>query len=126
MKIDSEEIKALTRIIMEEYHPDSIILFGSQTRGNAGEDSDIDLLVISDREKDLPRPHRGRELRQKLAKTRKPYDLLIYTRAELVRGWLRKAEHDLKNAQIVLQDPARRTGPRVPPSIVSWIPTTSP
>lgn len=53
---------------------------GPKLGGNAGSDSDIDLLVISDREKELPRPHRGRELRRKLAKTLHPFDLLIYTR----------------------------------------------
>jgi len=81
----SKDIDALAKIIVQEYQPDSIVLFGSQARGEAGEDSDIDLLVISDKEKDTPRPHRGRDLRLKLAKTTKAYDLLILTNAELKR-----------------------------------------
>ena len=85
MTTASEAIDTLIRIILEEYHPDSIILFGSQARGDASAASDIDILVVSDREKDVPRTHRGRDLRLKLAKTQRPYDLLIYTKAELER-----------------------------------------
>jgi predicted nucleotidyltransferase len=32
--------------IAREFHPDRIVLFGSHARGTAGEDSDVDLLVI--------------------------------------------------------------------------------
>lgn len=32
--------------IAERFHPDKIILFGSQARGRSGPDSDVDLLVI--------------------------------------------------------------------------------
>ena len=35
----------VTRII-ERFHPDKIILFGSYARGNASPDSDIDILVV--------------------------------------------------------------------------------
>src|SRR5205807_1116362 len=34
--------------IVEKFHPEGIILFGSQARGDAGPDSDIDLLVVMD------------------------------------------------------------------------------
>jgi HEPN domain-containing protein/predicted nucleotidyltransferase len=34
--------------IVKEFHPERIILFGSQARGDAGPDSDIDLLVVMD------------------------------------------------------------------------------
>ncbi|MFZ4617039.1 MAG: nucleotidyltransferase domain-containing protein [Rectinemataceae bacterium] len=80
-----EDIDTLTRLIVQEYQPDSIILFGSRARGEASEESDIDLLVVCDREKDTPRPRRGRELRRKLAKVPYPFDLLIYSREELER-----------------------------------------
>ena len=55
----SEKINRIKEIIVENYHPDKIILFGSCARGDADEQSDIDILVISDREKDLPRYRRG-------------------------------------------------------------------
>jgi len=36
----------LVRRIAERFSPDKIILFGSRARGDAGPDSDIDLLVL--------------------------------------------------------------------------------
>ena len=60
---DNPELKLITDCIVREYQPDKIILFGSWARGNADEQSDIDLLVISDREKDLPRYKRGLDVR---------------------------------------------------------------
>ena len=32
--------------IVKKFHPERIILFGSQARGDAGPDSDVDLLVV--------------------------------------------------------------------------------
>lgn len=57
------EINRIKEPIVELYQPDKIILFGSWARGEAVEQSDIDLLVISDREKHLPRYQRGLEVR---------------------------------------------------------------
>jgi predicted nucleotidyltransferase len=34
-------------IIVTQFHPEKIILFGSYARGDAGPDSDVDLLVVS-------------------------------------------------------------------------------
>jgi predicted nucleotidyltransferase len=42
----SETIAEAVRLLVETAHPDKIILFGSQARGDAGADSDLDLLVI--------------------------------------------------------------------------------
>jgi predicted nucleotidyltransferase len=39
-------IKRLVRRIVEAFHPDKIILFGSRAYGKPREDSDIDLLVV--------------------------------------------------------------------------------
>ncbi|MCC6697680.1 MAG: nucleotidyltransferase domain-containing protein [Candidatus Hydrogenedentes bacterium] len=39
-------IRALVRRIVHQFHPERVILFGSQARGDAGPDSDIDLLVV--------------------------------------------------------------------------------
>jgi len=39
-------IKRLVRQIVEAFHPDKIILFGSRAYGKPRKDSDIDLLVI--------------------------------------------------------------------------------
>jgi uncharacterized protein len=41
-----ECIDHLVQRIVKRFHPEQIILFGSQARGDAGPDSDIDLLVV--------------------------------------------------------------------------------
>jgi predicted nucleotidyltransferase len=41
-----ESIDLLVQRIVKKFHPEQIILFGSQARGDAGPDSDIDLLVV--------------------------------------------------------------------------------
>jgi len=41
-----EKIQEMVRRIVERFHPEKIILFGSYARGTAGPDSDVDLLVV--------------------------------------------------------------------------------
>src|SRR5687768_2361936 len=43
-------IRRYARAIAEEFHPDKIILFGSYAYGTPNEDSDVDLLVVMDRD----------------------------------------------------------------------------
>jgi predicted nucleotidyltransferase len=40
------QIDRIVKRIVRKFHPEKIILFGSQARGDAGPDSDIDLLVV--------------------------------------------------------------------------------
>ena len=40
------KIQEMVRRIIEGFHPDKIILFGSRARGDAQPDSDVDLLVV--------------------------------------------------------------------------------
>ncbi|MEI6500012.1 MAG: nucleotidyltransferase domain-containing protein [Armatimonadota bacterium] len=49
-------IEEMVRRIVEAVHPDKIILFGSHARGEAGPDSDVDLMVIAPSDED--RAHR--------------------------------------------------------------------
>jgi uncharacterized protein len=42
----AEQIERIVKRIAKKFRPDTIILFGSQARGDAGPDSDIDLLVV--------------------------------------------------------------------------------
>lgn len=81
----NKEIENIRDIIDEEYHPDRVILFGSHARGDADAQSDIDILVVSDSEQDLPRYKRGMSVRRKLTKVHAPLDLLFYTHAGLAR-----------------------------------------
>src|SRR5262245_54330096 len=39
-------IDRMVKRIVKEFHPERIILFGSQAREDAGPDSDVDLLVV--------------------------------------------------------------------------------
>lgn len=44
--VSEEILKEVTRRLVEGFHPDKIILFGSQARGTADDRSDVDILVI--------------------------------------------------------------------------------
>ena len=39
-------IREMVKRIVKQFHPEKIILFGSHARGDAGPDSDVDLLVV--------------------------------------------------------------------------------
>ncbi len=43
------QIRVLAKRVAEEIAPRRVILFGSYARGTAGPDSDVDLLIITDR-----------------------------------------------------------------------------
>jgi predicted nucleotidyltransferase len=45
--VSQDILKEAVRRLVEQFHPEKIILFGSQVRGTADSRSDIDLLVIS-------------------------------------------------------------------------------
>ena len=42
---DMNTIRALAKLIVERFDPERVILFGSHARGEANENSDVDLLV---------------------------------------------------------------------------------
>jgi len=44
--INDETLLAIKKRLVDAFHPDRIILFGSQARGTADDRSDIDILVI--------------------------------------------------------------------------------
>ena len=45
---DTEAIRRLTGLLIEAARPKRIIMFGSQARGEAGEDSDLDVMVVEE------------------------------------------------------------------------------
>jgi predicted nucleotidyltransferase len=47
-KTTRAQIDRMVKRIVEKFDPEQIILFGSQARGDAGPDSDVDLLVVMD------------------------------------------------------------------------------
>ncbi len=43
----SERLRRISERLKKEYRAEKVILYGSYARGEAGEDSDVDLLVIA-------------------------------------------------------------------------------
>jgi predicted nucleotidyltransferase len=81
--VTREQIDAAVRILAAAAKPSRIVLFGSYARGDAREDSDLDLLVIEPRVE-----HRAREmvrLQRLLRPLRIPADILVYSVEEVAR-----------------------------------------
>ena len=75
--VTRREIQQMVRRIVSRFHPEKIILFGSHARGDAGPDSDVDLLVVmpllgSRLEKQL-------EIRLALRSIQIPKDIVVTT-----------------------------------------------
>ncbi|MBP8952465.1 MAG: nucleotidyltransferase domain-containing protein [Armatimonadetes bacterium] len=70
----------IVRRIREAVDPDKIILFGSRARGDAGPDSDYDILIIAP--SDQPRWRRSAPLYSTLAGLGAPKDVVWWTRPE--------------------------------------------
>ena len=75
--VAAKEIQRMVRQIVSRFHPERIILFGSHARGDAGPDSDVDLLVVmpflgSKLEKQL-------EIRLALNEIHIPKDIVVTT-----------------------------------------------
>lgn len=78
--ISQKQIDEIVNKIVEGYQPEKIMLFGSYAHNKQNEDSDLDLFIIKDTEK--PFFERLRNVRRLLAKTKLPYDILVYTNKE--------------------------------------------
>ena len=69
------EIQRIVRRIVRQFHPERVILFGSHARGEAGPDSDVDLLVV------MPfqglKHHKQVEIRVALHDIRLPVDIIV-------------------------------------------------
>lgn len=74
---------AAQRIVAAAHAPWKVILFGSQARGEATADSDIDLMVIEDSVPDMREEYR--RLRTAIGEIGTGVDLLIYSREEFER-----------------------------------------
>lgn len=79
--VSINQIENIAKKIGECVHAKSIFLFGSYSRNQAGENSDVDLLVIAD--SDLPRHKRSRQIHLMFKPYPFPMDILVYTPEEV-------------------------------------------
>ncbi len=80
----SEKLGKLTQLLVEAARPKCIILFGSHARGEASEDSDVDILVVE--EKPADRLSEMIRLNRLLRTVGVPVDLLVVS-AEKFDYW---------------------------------------
>ena len=78
-----QAIAAMVRRIVERFHPEKVILFGSHARGEATADSDVDLLVVA--RSPGTRRELGLAIDLALADIEVPKDVLVVTPEELER-----------------------------------------
>jgi predicted nucleotidyltransferase len=79
--ISINQIENVAKKIGERVNAKSVFLFGSYSRNQAGENSDVDLLVIAD--SNLPRHKRSRQIHLMFKPYPFPMDILVYTPEEV-------------------------------------------
>ena len=77
----SKTVKPLVKLIVEQFHPQRVILFGSQARGEAHAQSDFDLLIVAP--STLPRWQRTAPVYRLLAGTGVAKDIVWWTPEEI-------------------------------------------
>ena len=82
--ISEDKIEEVIKRIVENINPQRIILFGSYTKDNFNEHSDLDLLIIKNT--DLPSHKRGRVIFKHLRGLKIPVDIVVYTPEE-IKEW---------------------------------------
>ena len=92
--VGMDRIRDLCDRIARDFHPERIILFGSYARGDADEDSDVDLLVIM--------PFEGKGVRKaaeimKCVRPGFPVDIVVRT-PRTVRERLEQGDFFLRDA----------------------------
>lgn len=85
--MDEHLLQSMTDMIVDEVHPDEVILFGSCAKGGEHAKSDVDLLVVMPEAEETCRGRRritGR-LYRRLASFPVSKDILVYTQGEMER-----------------------------------------
>ena len=77
-----DAIAEMVRRIVSQFAPDKIILFGSHARGQAGPDSDVDLLVVMPLQESGSKRERAIEMYGVLAGMGVPKDVIVVTPEE--------------------------------------------
>lgn len=92
-------LSKMVATIVAEVNPEQVILFGSHARGNATEDSDVDLIVVESEPFDENRDRGAEAVRlwRVLAGFAVSKDILVYSRDE-VEYWRDSLNHVLARA----------------------------
>ena len=78
---NTETLEQITRRIVEGFHPQRLILFGSRARGDERRDSDVDLLIVAPSAE--PRWRRVVPVYRALAGLGVPKDIVWWTPEEI-------------------------------------------
>ena len=99
IQVTDEVLDQMVRAIVEEVDPEQVILFGSRARGDAGEESDVDLVVVETEPFGKTRSRRLEAARiyEALADFDTLTDVLLYSRDE-VEYWRHSPNHVLARA----------------------------
>ena len=97
--LDPSLVDSLRSAVLKQLNPLLVVLFGSQAKGTANGDSDIDLLVIDDRPFSASRSRRRMigDIRRSIHAGRYPVDVLLFDVAELGR-WRETTNHVIARA----------------------------
>lgn len=78
-----DSIKTIVKRLTKGYGAEKIVLFGSTARGDFGQNSDLDILVLKEGIDKLNSLQRGREARAVLGDIDIPVDILVHTPYEI-------------------------------------------
>ncbi len=98
-KVTDSLLSDMVQAIVAEVDPDQVILFGSRARGDAREDSDVDLVVVEYAPFGKGRSRRREAVRlwRALSGLGVAKDILVYSRDE-VEYWRNSLNHVLARA----------------------------
>jgi predicted nucleotidyltransferase len=93
-QVTDDLLARMTSAIVATASPEAVVLFGSCAKGCAGQDSDVDFLVIQSGEYGPERRRHSEAVRilRALAPLLVPADVLVYTRSEVER-WRGSLNH---------------------------------
>lgn len=99
IEVTTDILQQMVDAIVNNVHPQQIILFGSRVRGNVTQDSDLDLLVVEQEPFENGRSRRKEmsRIRKALSSFRAPKDILVYS-ADEVGKWRNSLNHIIAKA----------------------------